>query len=134
GLKMLRVVRQHLLRRERLRIEAPLPLGIVVAGRADPDIHSQRLTQSRTTEARKHGEIYLGFVPSWLVERKVATVYGMTLLLRTVVVVAMLASGCSRTPPAKEYQLQGQILDVKPETNEVLVKHGDIPGFMPAMT
>src|SRR5262249_53215382 len=39
-----------------------------------------------------------------------------------------------RTPPSKEYQLKGQILDVKPETNEVLVKHGDIPGFMPAMT
>jgi protein SCO1/2 len=46
----------------------------------------------------------------------------------------MVVSACSRTPPAKEYQLQGQILDVKPETSEVLVRHGDIPGFMPAMT
>src|SRR3954471_9593033 len=46
----------------------------------------------------------------------------------------LLATACSRTPPTKEYQLQGQILDVKPETSEVLVKHGDIPGFMPAMT
>jgi protein SCO1 len=58
----------------------------------------------------------------------------MTLLFRSVVVFAIVATGCSRSAPTKEYQLQGQILDVKPDTNEVLVKHGDIPGFMPAMT
>ena len=45
-----------------------------------------------------------------------------------------LAAGCSREPDARTYQLTGQILVVKPETNEVLVKHDDIPGFMPAMT
>jgi len=65
---------------------------------------------------------------------KVVTVYEMNLLLRCVCVAAIASSACNRTPPTKEYQLQGQILDVKPETNEVLVKHGDIPGFMPAMT
>jgi protein SCO1/2 len=48
--------------------------------------------------------------------------------------VAVVLTACSRTPPAREYQLQGQILDIKPDTREVLVKHGDIPGFMPAMT
>ena len=58
----------------------------------------------------------------------------MKLLLRVVIVAAISAAACNRTAPTKEYQLQGQILDVKPETNEVLVKHGDIPGFMPAMT
>ncbi len=58
----------------------------------------------------------------------------MTWLLRWVCVAAIVASACSRTAPTKEYQLQGQILDMKPETNEVLVKHGDIAGFMPAMT
>jgi len=47
---------------------------------------------------------------------------------------AVFAAACSRTPPAKEYQLKGQILDIKPDTNEVLVKHEDIPGFMMAMT
>ena len=52
------------------------------------------------------------------------------LLLSALVLIA----ACARTPPAKEYQLHGQILDIKPGTNEVLVKHGDIPGFMPAMT
>jgi len=34
----------------------------------------------------------------------------------------------------RTYQLTGQILVVKPETKEVLIKHQDIPGFMPAMT
>ena len=34
----------------------------------------------------------------------------------------------------RTYQLKGQVLVVKPETNEVLVKHEDIKGFMPAMT
>src|SRR5262245_47384877 len=41
---------------------------------------------------------------------------------------------CSRQPEARSDELTGQILVVKPETNEVLVKHEDIPGFMPAMT
>lgn len=58
----------------------------------------------------------------------------MKLLIRAVFVVAIAVTACGRTPPSKQYQLQGQILDVKPETNEVLVKHDDIPGFMPAMT
>src|ERR1044071_817406 len=58
----------------------------------------------------------------------------MAWLFRSVCVVAIAVSACSRTPPAKEYQLTGQILDMKTETNEVLVKHEDIPGFMPAMT
>ena len=46
----------------------------------------------------------------------------------------ILGAGCGREPDARAYQLTGQILVVKPETNEVLVKHEDIPGFMPAMT
>jgi protein SCO1/2 len=45
-----------------------------------------------------------------------------------------LIAACARTPAHPTYQLTGQILVVKPETNEVLVKHEDIPGFMPAMT
>jgi protein SCO1 len=47
---------------------------------------------------------------------------------------ALLGAGCGREPDAPTYQLTGQILAVKPDTNEVLVKHDDIPGFMPAMT
>ena len=44
------------------------------------------------------------------------------------------AGGCANGPAERNYQLTGQILVVKAETNEVLVKHDDIPGFMPAMT
>ena len=46
----------------------------------------------------------------------------------------ILGAGCGRASDARSYQLTGQILVVKPGTNELLVKHEDIPGFMPAMT
>jgi protein SCO1/2 len=50
-------------------------------------------------------------------------------------VVALLALGaCSRAPEPKQYELTGQVLGVKPESNEVLIKHQDIPNFMPGMT
>jgi protein SCO1 len=55
--------------------------------------------------------------------------------MRRLLLVAVIAAvACNRTGPTKQYQLTGQILDVKPDTNEVLVRHQDIPGFMPAMT
>ena len=48
--------------------------------------------------------------------------------------VLLLSAACSRQPEARTYQLTGQVLAVRPETKEILVKHDDIPGFMPAMT
>ena len=53
---------------------------------------------------------------------------------RLAIVGLLFAAGCSRAPEARTYQLTGQVLAVKAETNEILVKHDDIPGFMPAMT
>ncbi len=41
---------------------------------------------------------------------------------------------CARRPPAREYDLRGQVLAVHPDRNEILVRHEDIKGFMPAMT
>src|SRR5215470_13553835 len=38
--KSLGIVREHLRRGQLLRIEAPFPLGVVVAGCSDPEIHS----------------------------------------------------------------------------------------------
>ena len=58
---------------------------------------------------------------------------GALLLFAAVAAVASLA-GCTREPEAHRYQLQGQVLAVRPETSEILVKHEDIQGFMPAMT
>ena len=54
---------------------------------------------------------------------------------RTIITLAAVffLAACGRDD-SKTYQLTGQILVVKPETKEVLVKHEDIPGFMPAMT
>ena len=49
------------------------------------------------------------------------------------VLIALLAA-CNREPPARQYELQGQILGIDPARNEVLIRHGTIVGFMPAMT
>ena len=46
----------------------------------------------------------------------------------------LVSAACGRQPDTRTYQLTGQVLAVRPETKEILVKHDDIPGFMPAMT
>jgi protein SCO1/2 len=46
----------------------------------------------------------------------------------------MLVGACRQAPPPKQYELTGQILSIKPERSEVVVKHDDIKNFMPAMT
>ncbi|MBM3778123.1 MAG: hypothetical protein FJW23_07770 [Acidimicrobiia bacterium] len=43
-------------------------------------------------------------------------------------------AGCAGEPEVRSYELQGQILGIRADDGEVLVKHGDIEGFMPAMT
>jgi protein SCO1/2 len=45
-----------------------------------------------------------------------------------------LLSGCSASDETRQYELKGQILAVRPEQREVLIKHGDIQNFMPGMT
>ena len=48
---------------------------------------------------------------------------------------ALLIQGCTSAPEApRQYELEGQILAIRPEQNEVLIKHGDIKDFMPGMT
>ncbi|SVB73475.1 uncharacterized protein METZ01_LOCUS226329, partial [marine metagenome] len=42
----------------------------------------------------------------------------------------LLAIGCSK----KSYPVRGTILDVRKESNEFLIHHDEIPGFMMAMT
>ena len=53
-------------------------------------------------------------------------------LARIIAVLAL--SSCAGGENARAYELKGQILAIRPEAHEVLIKHGDIPGFMPAMT
>lgn len=50
-------------------------------------------------------------------------------------VAMVLLPGCGTgAPEARTYLLEGQILAVRPEAGEVLIKHGDIERFMPGMT
>jgi protein SCO1/2 len=48
--------------------------------------------------------------------------------------VLLMATACSRGAEPKQYELRGQVLGLKPESSEVLIKHEDIKGFMPGMT
>ena len=45
-------------------------------------------------------------------------------------------TSCNRASDAnfRQFELQGQILAVRPERREVVIKHEDIKGFMPGMT
>jgi Cu/Ag efflux protein CusF len=47
---------------------------------------------------------------------------------------ALLLSGCGGAPPAKQYELSGQILAVHSDRQELAIKHDDIVGYMPGMT
>ena len=51
-----------------------------------------------------------------------------------IILAAAVAASCSRGPEPKQYELRGQVLGLKPESQEVLIKHEDIKGFMPGMT
>ena len=57
-----------------------------------------------------------------------------TLWLTPTLVALALLVGCTRAPAGKQYEVVGQIQAIHPETLEVVLKHGDIKGFMPAMT
>jgi len=55
---------------------------------------------------------------------------------RVVPVLALIATlaACGREAETRQYELEGQILGIEPSRNEVLIRHEDIEGFMPAMT
>ena len=58
----------------------------------------------------------------------------MTVGRLAIVYWVILAAACGRADDARTYQLTGQVLAVNQQTKQILVKHEDIPGFMPAMT
>jgi protein SCO1/2 len=55
------------------------------------------------------------------------------LLVIVVVICAGLAEGC-QSAPEKHYSIQGEVISADPAKKLLTVKHGDIPGLMPAMT
>ncbi len=61
----------------------------------------------------------------------------MRLLFAPCVLFALTAMAACATPaatPDRQYELVGQVLAVRAESNEVLIRHEDIKGFMPGMT
>ena len=57
-------------------------------------------------------------------------------LLASLVFVSVVTSlsACSTPPPAKRYEVRGQVLAVYDDRQELAIKHEDIVGFMPGMT
>src|SRR5687768_15673236 len=55
----------------------------------------------------------------------------MKLRFAPLLALVLAAASCSN---AKTYEMRGQILGVNRDKMEILVKHDDIPGLMPAMT
>jgi protein SCO1/2 len=55
------------------------------------------------------------------------------LLAIVAVICAGLAAGC-QSAPEKHYPIQGEVISADPARKLLTVKHGDIPGLMPAMT
>jgi protein SCO1/2 len=57
------------------------------------------------------------------------------MVVLSAMILALLLQGCAPPPEApRQYELHGQILAIRHDHNEVLIKHGDIDGFMPGMT
>ena len=59
---------------------------------------------------------------------------GRSAAVRLVVAALCTAFSSCAGPAPRQYELRGQILALRPEANEVLIKHGDIQNFMPGMT
>ena len=55
-------------------------------------------------------------------------------LLRALLLLFVFAIPGCKSDPSRQYELRGQIVAVRPEANELLIKHGDIQHFMPGMT
>jgi protein SCO1/2 len=59
-----------------------------------------------------------------------------TLAAAILLAIAVLTAGvaCRQAPPSRQYELKGQILEVRPDRNELVIKHEDIKNFMAGMT
>jgi protein SCO1/2 len=55
------------------------------------------------------------------------------ILFFVVLICAAFAAGC-QSAPEKHYSIQGEVISADTANKLLTVKHGDIPGLMPAMT
>jgi Cu/Ag efflux protein CusF len=62
----------------------------------------------------------------------------MTSLLKPIAITCLafvlLLAGCSKSGPAKEYPMRGEVTGLDAGGHVATIKHEDIPGFMSAMT
>ena len=56
-----------------------------------------------------------------------------TFLFAFVLIISLLGAGC-QSSPEKHYPIQAEVISIEPQRQTMTVKHGDIPGLMPAMT
>jgi protein SCO1/2 len=54
-------------------------------------------------------------------------------LLWLICICGFFAAGC-QSAPEKRYPIQAEVISAEPQRQMITVKHGDIPGLMPAMT
>ena len=55
-------------------------------------------------------------------------------LILSAYLAVMSLEGCGTQPEEKRYPIQAEVIAVDLPRKFLIVKHGDIPGFMPAMT
>src|SRR5271169_3687654 len=56
-----------------------------------------------------------------------------SLFLAPAVLIVLFATGC-QSVPAKHYAIRAEVISADAQRQMITVKHGDIPGLMPAMT
>lgn len=59
---------------------------------------------------------------------------GLAVRLTALLVGVAVATGCSKGPEPRQFELIGQVVSVQPERNEITIKHEDVKNFMPGMT
>ena len=55
-------------------------------------------------------------------------------VLLLIVVGGLCGAGCKKAAPARHYAIQAEVIATHPERKTIMLKHGEIPGLMPAMT
>ena len=51
-----------------------------------------------------------------------------------IMVWGLFGAGCKPAEPAKHYAIQAEVISTNAERKTIMIKHGEIPGLMPAMT
>jgi Cu/Ag efflux protein CusF len=54
-------------------------------------------------------------------------------VLALVLAIICIGTGC-QSAPEKRYAIQAEVISAEPQRQMITVKHGEIPGLMPAMT